>query len=110
MSEYDIDEPTMEEKLATLNLINREKGTSDTEKQSLSMAPPSADSVHILLKQALRADDNVALLTCLYNRDEKVLFSILSLVKASSPLVLFALIFHWLYYQSYRNQFHTCYH
>lgn len=84
MSEYNLDEPTMEEKLATLNLINRENGMSDTEKQSLSMAPPSADSVHILLKQALRADDNVALLTCLYNRDEKVWFSVLSLVKASS--------------------------
>jgi U3 small nucleolar RNA-associated protein 5 len=62
---------------------------SDTEKQSLSMAPPSADSVHILLKQALRADDNVALLTCLHNRDEKVL---LSLVKTCYPSGLYPLL------------------
>ncbi|KAL6844290.1 hypothetical protein ACP4OV_025963 [Aristida adscensionis] len=70
-SEYNLDEPTMEEKLATLNFINKDKEKNDTEEQSLSMPPPSADSVHILLKQALRADDNVSLLNCLYNRDEK---------------------------------------
>lgn len=71
MPEYNLDEPTMEEKLETLDLVDRDNGKNDTEKQSLSMAPPSAASVHILLKQALRADDNVSLLTCLYNRDEK---------------------------------------
>ncbi|XP_062206359.1 uncharacterized protein LOC133908378 isoform X2 [Phragmites australis] len=82
-SEYNLDEPTMEEKLATLNLINEDNKRNDTEEQSLSMAPPSADSVHILLKQALRADDNVSLLTCLYNRDEKVILkSILLLTPA----------------------------
>lgn len=88
MSEYNLDEPTMEEKLATLNLINRENGMSDTEKQSLSMAPPSADSVHILLKQALRADDNVALLTCLYNRDEKVITKSISLLTPADVVKL----------------------
>ncbi|KXG22470.1 uncharacterized protein LOC8069011 isoform X1 [Sorghum bicolor] len=88
MSEYNLDEPTMEEKLATLNLINRENGMSDTEKQSLSMAPPSADSVHILLKQALRADDNVALLTCLHNRDEKVITKSISLLTPADVVKL----------------------
>lgn len=96
MPEYNLDEPTMEEKLATLNLINRENEIHGSEKQSLSVAPPSADSVHILLKQALRADDSVALLTCLYNRDEKVLFSVLSLVKASSPYGSYPLLLYYI--------------
>ncbi|WVZ69370.1 hypothetical protein U9M48_018167 [Paspalum notatum var. saurae] len=80
ISEYNLDEPTMEEKLATLDLVNSDSGRNDTEKLSLSMAPPSADSVHILLKQALRADDNVSLLTYLYNKDEKVIAKSISLL------------------------------
>lgn len=67
--EYNLDEPTMEEKLASLNLLNK---SEITEEQPPSLAPPSADSVHVLLKQALRADDHTELLKCLYNRDEKV--------------------------------------
>jgi U3 small nucleolar RNA-associated protein 5 len=72
ISEYNLDEPTMEEILETINLVNRNDENADTQEQSLSMAPPSADSVNILLKQALHADDNASLLNCLYNRDEKV--------------------------------------
>jgi U3 small nucleolar RNA-associated protein 5 len=53
---YNLDEPTMEERLATINLVNRNDEDADTQEQSLSIAPPSADSVNILLKQALRAD------------------------------------------------------
>ncbi|XP_062216712.1 proline-rich receptor-like protein kinase PERK10 [Phragmites australis] len=83
ISEYNLDEPTMEEKLATLNLINK-----DNEEQPLFMAPPSADSVHILLKQALRADDNVSLLNCLYNRDEKVIFKSISLLTPADVVKL----------------------
>ena len=71
-SKYNLNEPTMEERLATLNLIKKNDENNDTREQSLSMAPPSADSVNILLKQALRADDHASLLNCLYNRDEKV--------------------------------------
>lgn len=75
--EYNLDEPTMEEKLATLNLPNKDNETTggDAKDQPLSMVmavPPSADSVHVLLKQALRADDHAPLLNCLYNRDDKV--------------------------------------
>ncbi|KAL6842656.1 hypothetical protein ACP4OV_027500 [Aristida adscensionis] len=87
-SEYNLDEPTMEEKLATLNLINKDKEKNDTEEQSLSMAPPSADSVHILLKQALRADDNVSLINCLYNRDEKVIMKSISLLTPADVVKL----------------------
>ena len=92
MPEYDLDGPTIGEKLATLDLINRDNEKNDTQEQTLSMVPPSADSVHILLKQALRADDNASLLTCLYNRDEKVFFSVPKLVKTS--------ILCWLCYPS----------
>jgi hypothetical protein len=66
--EYNLDEPTMEQKLESLNLLNK---SESLEEQPVSLAPPSADSVHILLKQALRADDHAELLKCLYNRDEK---------------------------------------
>lgn len=73
--EYNLDEPTMEQKLESLNLFNK---CEFLEEQSASLAPPSADSVYILLKQALRADDHAELLKCMYNRDEKVWLSSLS--------------------------------
>uniref|UniRef100_A0ACD6ANR9 Uncharacterized protein n=1 Tax=Avena sativa TaxID=4498 RepID=A0ACD6ANR9_AVESA len=82
--DYNLDEPTMEQKLESLNLLNK---SEFLEEQSVSLAPPSADSVHILLKQALRADDHAELLKCLYNRDEKVWlffsFSVQCFVKSS---------------------------
>uniref|UniRef100_A0A0D9V3J7 Small-subunit processome Utp12 domain-containing protein n=1 Tax=Leersia perrieri TaxID=77586 RepID=A0A0D9V3J7_9ORYZ len=83
--EYDLDEPTMEEKLASLNLLHK---SEITEEQSPSLAPPSADSVHILLKQALRADDHTELLKCLYNRDEKVIVKSISLLTPADIIKL----------------------
>ncbi|RLN29801.1 uncharacterized protein C2845_PM05G18950 [Panicum miliaceum] len=88
MPEYVLDGPTIGEKLATLDLINGDNDKNDTQEQTLSMAPPSADSVHILLKQALRADDNVSLLTCLYNRDEKVIAKSISLLTLADVVKL----------------------
>ncbi|CAL5054809.1 unnamed protein product [Urochloa decumbens] len=88
LPENNLDGPTIGEKLATLDLINRYNERNDTEEQTLSMAPPSADSVHILLKQALRADDNVSLLTCLYNRDEKVITKSVSLLTPADVVKL----------------------
>ncbi|CAO1939665.1 unnamed protein product [Urochloa humidicola] len=88
MPENNLDGPTIGEKLATLDLINSYNERNDTEEQTLSMAPPSADSVHILLKQALRADDNVSLLTCLYNRDEKVIAKSVSLLTPADVVKL----------------------
>ncbi|KAG8056028.1 hypothetical protein GUJ93_ZPchr0001g29547 [Zizania palustris] len=83
--EYNLDEPTMEEKLASLNLLNKSETTKE---QSPSLAPPSADSVHILLKQALRADDHTELLNCLYNRDEKVIVKSISLLTPADVVKL----------------------
>ncbi|OIW11917.1 hypothetical protein TanjilG_18190 [Lupinus angustifolius] len=70
----DPSEPTMGEKLATLSLLDENKSKSDKEQESSVLAkPPSADSVHVLLKQALNADDRALLLDCLYTQDEKVI-------------------------------------
>ncbi|KAF0920056.1 hypothetical protein E2562_032748 [Oryza meyeriana var. granulata] len=83
--DYNLDEPTMEEKLASLNLLNK---SEITEEQSPFLALPSADSVHILLKQALRADDHTELLKCLYNRDEKVIVKSISLLTPADVVKL----------------------
>ncbi|GMI91864.1 LANT-SPECIFIC COMPONENT OF THE PRE- rRNA PROCESSING COMPLEX1 [Hibiscus trionum] len=71
------DEPTMAEKLATLNLVENGR-LETTENQELMEPsprgrPPTADSLNILLKQALHADDRALLLDCLYTQDEKVI-------------------------------------
>ncbi|XP_047055114.1 uncharacterized protein LOC124661292 isoform X2 [Lolium rigidum] len=83
--EYNLDEPTMEQKLESLNLLNK---SEFIEEQPVSLVPPSADSVHILLKQALRADDHAELLKCLYNRDEKVIVKSISLLTPADALKL----------------------
>lgn len=69
----DISEPTMGEKLASLNIINNEDGT-EKKPETGPAKPPSADSVHVLLKQALHADDRSLLLDCLFRQNEKVIF------------------------------------
>ncbi|XP_052138467.1 uncharacterized protein LOC127757083 [Oryza glaberrima] len=90
--EYNLDEPTMEEKLATLNLLNGGgDGTAGeaTQEQPLPVVmPPSADSVHVLLKQALRADDHASLLNCLYNKDHKVIVNSISLLTPADAVKL----------------------
>jgi U3 small nucleolar RNA-associated protein 5 len=88
VKEEDQNEPTIGEKLASLDLIQNDKSKSDDSKiddskrgekqlesSSQLIQPPTADSVQLLLRQALRADDRALLLDCLYNRDEKVSFS-----------------------------------
>lgn len=70
----DLNEPSMGEKLASLNLVdqNGDEGR-EQEKPSVPVIPPSADSVQVLLKQALHADDRALLLECLYTKDDKVI-------------------------------------
>ncbi|XP_059427927.1 uncharacterized protein LOC132161758 [Corylus avellana] len=97
----DHNEPTIGEKLASLNLIQNDKSKSDdskiddaksSEKQlessSQLMQPPTADSVQVLLRQALRADDRALLLDCLYNRDEKVIAKSIALLNLADVLKL----------------------
>ncbi|KAB2608439.1 hypothetical protein D8674_011607 [Pyrus ussuriensis x Pyrus communis] len=59
----DLNVPTMGEKQESLELLDNERPEShDKEESSLDPKPPSADSVYILLKQALHADDYALLL------------------------------------------------
>jgi U3 small nucleolar RNA-associated protein 5 len=68
----------MAEKLAALSLPTDADGAEEEQSAAAAVVPPSADSVHVLLRQALRADDRAALLGCLCNRDDKVSFFFLS--------------------------------
>lgn len=83
----DQNEPTMGEKLAHLNLIDDNKPKTDEIRESSPAKPPSADSVHVLLKQALHADDRALLLECLYNQDKKV-FSYLLTVSTMNHVIV----------------------
>ncbi|XP_071712272.1 uncharacterized protein [Rutidosis leptorrhynchoides] len=67
-----IDEPTIGERLD----------------RSVPKTPPSADSVHILLKQALHADDRSLLLDCLFRQDQKVITNSVSLLNPSNAFKL----------------------
>lgn len=69
----DSNEPTMGEKLASLNLLEADGGSKPDVVDAPKLKPPSADSVFILLKQALRAEDQALLTDCLFRKDEKVL-------------------------------------
>ncbi|PKA49054.1 hypothetical protein AXF42_Ash010738 [Apostasia shenzhenica] len=74
-AELDVQEPTMAEKLASLELQNDGSLNGKTEEEAThSTNIPSADSVHVMLKQALNADDHSLLLSCLYTSDDKVFF------------------------------------
>lgn len=65
----------MGEKLARLNLQGENEKSKSVEEQESSVPTmlPSANSVDILLKQALHADDRALILDCLFTQDEKVL-------------------------------------
>ncbi|XP_010906684.1 uncharacterized protein [Elaeis guineensis] len=88
--EVNLDEPTMEEKLASLDLLDDEPKSSSKQEPSPTLKPPSADSVHILLKQALHAEDHALLLDCLYTRDERVIEKSISLLNPAEVLKLLA--------------------
>ncbi|KAK6914985.1 Small-subunit processome, Utp12 [Dillenia turbinata] len=85
----DPNEPTMGEKLASLKLMeNGEAKSPEAQDSSLPIKPPSADSVHVLLKQALHADDHTLLLDCLYTQDEKVINNSTSVLNPSDVFKL----------------------
>ncbi|XP_022714498.1 uncharacterized protein LOC111274112 [Durio zibethinus] len=88
----DPNEPTMGEKLASLSLVENGKneacGTQEGEESSPRAKHPIADSVNVLLKQALHADDRALLLDCLYTQDEKVIANSISQLNPSDVLKL----------------------
>ena len=77
----DFNEPTMGEKLANLNLLENNNNSLEKKESSQHAKPPSADSIHVLLKQALHADDRALLVNCLDTQDDKVLLYSLCLVR-----------------------------
>lgn len=85
----DFNEPTMGERLAILDQPDvDDPKVPEKEMASAVTKPPSADSVHVLLRQALRADDRVLLLDCLHTQDEKVISNSVSLLSPSDTLKL----------------------
>ncbi|KAJ1689512.1 hypothetical protein LUZ63_013667 [Rhynchospora breviuscula] len=95
--EFITDEPTMAEKLASLDLAigdkekekeKEDKGERDRRLTASVANPPSADSVHVLIKQALHADDQSLLLDCVCNRDEKVIAKSISLLTPADVIKL----------------------
>ncbi|KAF5931495.1 hypothetical protein HYC85_027666 [Camellia sinensis] len=85
----DLNEPTMGEKLASLNLLeNNEVKSIEKKEISQHVMPPSADSVHVLLKQALHADDRALILKCLHTQDDKVIANSVSLLNPSDVIKL----------------------
>uniref|UniRef100_A0A0D6R024 Uncharacterized protein n=1 Tax=Araucaria cunninghamii TaxID=56994 RepID=A0A0D6R024_ARACU len=68
----DDNEPTMEEKLMQLGIMEKEKDDPSKLSQPLVPIPPNADSLVILLRQALRSNDNLLLAQCLDVGDSMV--------------------------------------
>ncbi|KAG7597142.1 Small-subunit processome Utp12 [Arabidopsis suecica] len=84
-----LNEPTIGDKLESLDLLNGEKVISEEIDRASTPGddkPPTAASVNVLLRQALHADDRSLLLDCLYNRDEQVIAN--SVAKLNSAEVL----------------------
>ncbi|XP_010497118.1 PREDICTED: WD repeat-containing protein 43 [Camelina sativa] len=79
-------EPTIGDKLESLDLLSGEKLIGDASAAPSDDKPPTAASVNVLLRQALHADDRSLLLDCLYNRDEQVIAN--SVAKLNSAEVL----------------------
>ncbi|KAI3414529.1 uncharacterized protein J3R85_016165 [Psidium guajava] len=86
--EDDLNEPTMGEKLEKLNLVDGGINRSHEKQDPSPVSQPRADSVNVLLKQALHADDRAVLLDCLYTQDEKVIANSISLLNPSDVLKL----------------------
>lgn len=76
----DENEETMEDKLKALGILE-DGGTEDIDDRD-AKAPPKADSLQILVTQALRADDNALLEQCLCVNDEKVIANTIQRLQA----------------------------
>ncbi|CAN0887843.1 hypothetical protein LINGRAHAP2_LOCUS15683 [Linum grandiflorum] len=86
--EDDLLEPTIGEKLASVDLHDGPAKLGEAQGSLPLGKLPSADSVNVLLKQALHADDRSLLLDCLYTKDEKVIANSVSSLSMSDVLLL----------------------
>lgn len=88
-AELDLSGPTMAEKLASLELNSDREAKNATEKEAPpSTNIPSVDSLHVLLKQAIRAQDHALLVDCLSTTDEKVITKSIAHLNPSDVLKL----------------------
>ncbi|KAK9122883.1 hypothetical protein Sjap_012485 [Stephania japonica] len=96
----DLKELTMGEKLGSLNfqIDDQAKTLAGEEMSAPSANAPRADSIHVLLKQALHADDDSLLLNCLFTQVKKarlhiygrrVIANSISLLSPSDVMKLF---------------------
>ena len=85
------DEETMEDKLKALGIF--ENGEKDTNPNAEIFSTPKADSLQVLMMQALESDDKALLEQCLAVTDEKVSFGVLELCNFSSCITLFSINF-----------------
>ncbi|KAL9232033.1 hypothetical protein vseg_007182 [Gypsophila vaccaria] len=83
-AQIDDNEPTIADKLASLDVVkNGDADLQEMQVESQKSLTPSADSVHVLLKQALHADDRGLLFRCIYNHDNKVITKSVSLLSGA---------------------------
>ncbi|XP_021731884.1 WD repeat-containing protein 43-like [Chenopodium quinoa] len=80
--QIDDNDPTMADKLASLGIEKNDNTEIQESPEPSQTQPPSADSIHVLLRQALHADDSALLLDCLYNQDDKVIANSVSHLNA----------------------------
>ena len=85
------DEETMEDKLKALGIL--ENGEKDTDPNAEIFSTPKADSLQVLMMQALESDDKALLEQCLAVTDEKVSFGVLELCNCSRCITLFSINF-----------------
>ncbi|GLJ14877.1 hypothetical protein SUGI_0242040 [Cryptomeria japonica] len=91
----DDNEPTMEEKLMQLGIIEKEKEDDPSQpSHALTPIPPNADSVVVLLRQALRSNDMILLAQCLDVRDPMVRRNSVYSLSSADALKLFKSMVH----------------
>ncbi|BBN09989.1 U3 small nucleolar RNA-associated protein 5 [Marchantia polymorpha subsp. ruderalis] len=67
------DEQTMEERLISLGIVDKEVANGDKPETVVKVVPPRGDSLRVLLSQALQSDDSSMLERCLSVQDEKLI-------------------------------------
>ncbi|KAG6555921.1 hypothetical protein Mapa_002563 [Marchantia paleacea] len=77
------DEQTMEERLISLGIVDKEVANGDKPEAVVKVVPPRGDSLRVLLSQALQSDDSSMLERCLSVQDEKLIKNTVSKLRPS---------------------------
>lgn len=84
------DGPTMEERLVALRLIDDASHEEEIVPVEKSASRPRADSLAVLLSQALQAEDNALLGKCFDTHEEKLIFNTIQRIKPVEAAKLLA--------------------